>query len=238
MMAPMQPALLALGDIQVTLTCSDGTEITDVTLVVSPETLTELTSAVEAMILYPAGLVCRLTEAPLLSASLAGGRIGPRVAFAQSSGNPNKDYAVGGGQAKILGRCAQTGDHEVNFGLSAHVDQGTMQSGVGGTVNFSIPFCSTTNGDYNGSHLSMKVDCLKVTGGIAQLTTVVTKKTGLFAAPAENVAPNDRVAIVVTDSVLGDTIDWDDSPTFACNFKAAPVTTVDHGNINVHDAAP
>jgi hypothetical protein len=57
MMAPMQPALLALGDIQVTLTCSDGTEITDVTLVVSPETLTELTSAVEAMILYPAGLV-------------------------------------------------------------------------------------------------------------------------------------------------------------------------------------
>src|SRR2546428_299043 len=41
-MAPMQLAVLALGDIQVTLTCSDGTDIMDTTLMVDAAALTEL----------------------------------------------------------------------------------------------------------------------------------------------------------------------------------------------------
>src|SRR2546426_965674 len=102
MMAPMQPALLAqLGDIQVTLTCSDGITITETSLVVDLETLTDLKSAVEGMTLYPAGLICRLTEAPLASGFVA-------VAFADGP----KDMAVGGLQ--IGGTC-----YTANLGFSA-----------------------------------------------------------------------------------------------------------------------
>ena len=240
MMAPMKPALLAQsGDIQVTLTCSDGVEISDTTLVVDLQTLTGLTSAVEAMTLYPAGLVCRLTEVPLLSASLAGGLIGPRLAFAQG-GNPNKDYAVGGGRAVIVTRCSP---EETNFGLSAHVDKGTTLTGIGGTVNFTIPTCTSSNtmNTYNGSHLGAKVDCLIVTGGIATLTAVAVQKTGLFANPAEFPFGLVRFGVTMVDSGLpggvGDMIGWDAGPNDAqCGSGATPYATVDNGNINVHDA--
>src|SRR2546429_5760987 len=93
------PVIAQLGEVQVTLTCSDGIEITATTLVVDTATLPALEAAVDAMTLYPAGLVCSLTQT---SASLPGGLIGPAVAFAQ--GNPKKDYAVGGGRSLSFGQ--------------------------------------------------------------------------------------------------------------------------------------
>ena len=136
-LAPVQPALLAqLVQVQVTLTCSDGTEITDTLLVVDSAALAALQSAVEAMALYPAGLTCRLTQQ--LGESL-GGLFAPLVAFAQSSGgNPVWNYTVGGGRAVISFNCP---GEETNFGFSARVEpvsNGTPGQGQG-TFNLTIP---------------------------------------------------------------------------------------------------
>src|SRR3989442_8272898 len=126
LIAPMQASLLALGDITVTLTCSNGTEIMDTILVVNSEALAALQSAVDAMTLYPAGLVCRITQQ--LIGSL-GGFFGPRVAFAQ--GNPTWNYAVGGGQAKLVKECSEnTTGVQTNFGFSARVHPGFTSNGL------------------------------------------------------------------------------------------------------------
>src|SRR5882762_2851707 len=159
------PVIAQLGEVRVTLTRSDGVEITDTTLVVSLETLTQLTSAVEAMALYPAGLVCRLTT-PLLGASLTGGLIGPRAAFAESP----QDFVVGGGRFM---NC-QT------FAVSAHSDNVNSPGSVTGSFTESVPqddpLCATKG------HLKAKVVCLSVVGNVARINGNVVESSGFFAS--------------------------------------------------------
>jgi len=74
---------------QVTLTCDDGTTST---MVVDTDTLTGLTIAVQAMLDYPAGLTCTMTQIPVVVG--VGG-----IALAASPGqNP---FIVGGGRWEV-----------------------------------------------------------------------------------------------------------------------------------------
>ena len=243
-LAPVQPALLAqLVQVQVTLTCSDGTEITDTLLVVDSAALAALQSAVEAMALYPAGLTCRLTQQ--LGASL-GGLFAPLVAFAQSSGgNPVWNYTVGGGRAVISFNCP---GEETNFGFSARVEpalNGMPDQGQG-TFNLTIPQCTTPTGSsFNGSHLGTKVDCVHVNGSTANLSAVVTHATGVFADQAqygftENVT---RIGVIVFDSGdpggTGDMIGWTNRASEnGCLGTEAVMFPLDNGNVKVHQAGP
>jgi hypothetical protein len=77
----------AIGLTQVTLTCSDGTTST---MVVDTDTLTGLTLAIQAMIDYPAGLVCTMAQVPLPGIVHLGG-----IALASPGTNP---FIVGGGR--------------------------------------------------------------------------------------------------------------------------------------------
>ena len=243
-LAPVQPALLAqLVQVQVTLTCSDGTEITDTLLVVDSAALAALQSAVEAMALYPAGLTCRLTQQ--LGESL-GGLFAPLVAFAQSSGgNPVWNYTVGGGRAEISFNCSS--GEETNFGFSARVKpafNGIPDQGQG-TFNLTIPQCTTFTGSFNGSHLGTKVDCVHVNGSTANLGAVVTHATGVFADPlqynfTENVT---RIGVLVTDSGVpggtGDRIGWTNRGSESlCGLDFLTDAPVDNGNVKVHQANP
>src|SRR2546425_2846857 len=147
-----------LGLQNVTLSCTDGTLLD---LEVDATALTALADAVAAINLYPAGdppLVCSLGQSSASSASPVLRRLlallTPNEAAAVG-GNPQHDYAVGGGQVVICPGC-----HE-SFSLSAHVAAGTLTTGIGGTVNASIepaPGC----GGFSG-HVDAKVDCLQVT---------------------------------------------------------------------------
>src|SRR2546427_9606309 len=80
----------AIGLTQVTLSCDDGTSVP---LVVDTDTLTSLTSSVQAMIDYPAGLTCTLVQIPLGLGAFLG-----HVAFASPGSNP---FIVGGGRWQV-----------------------------------------------------------------------------------------------------------------------------------------
>ena len=100
----------------VSLSCSDGTALN---LALSATELIDLSDAVAAINLYPAGdspLACSLSQSSSLSWSTAAGRLLALLTpnEAGASGNPVHDYAVGGGQV-------QKGPCTTNFALSAHV---------------------------------------------------------------------------------------------------------------------
>jgi len=220
---------LDIGLQGVNLSCSDGTNL-DLGLDVA--TVTRLSDAVSSINLYPAGdpaLACGLQ--PLAT---------------DPSGNPHYDYAVGGGQAVIVTRCAPEED---NFGFSAHAFPDSDTLGVGGHLSLTIPQCtsSRTGMTYGPSHLGGKVDCIDVleTGTDADLTIEVEQATGLFASSAEfppSGLLGSEVAFHVHDGGIpggaGDLIGWDfGTASFPCDDDATPfVVPVDRGNINVHDA--
>lgn len=228
-MAPMQPALLALGDIQVTLTCSDGIQIFDTTLAVDAEALTALQSAVEAMILYPAGLVCRLTQAPLPSASLAGGLIGPRVAVAQ--GNPNNDFVVGGFR---VANCR-------NVAVSAHSDGTTTTGSYAEDQPPEAGFVCALLGPTGGG--KAKVTCLSIVGNIARINANYVETHGFFvsagfthieAAFADNGNPTSGPPPDMQQIVnLTGTPPTVQPP--GCN-SVSPSFPISDGNITVNDA--
>jgi hypothetical protein len=111
-------SVFALGETQVTLSCSDGSETK---LTVDAATLLELKDAVEAMTLYPAGLSCSLAEVPLL------GSFGMGLAFAD---NGQTDFVVGGGQRALF--C------NTNIAINGH-RRGDDSNDAWGVVNESIP---------------------------------------------------------------------------------------------------
>jgi len=121
----------------------DGLQIIETTLVVDAETLTALESAVEAMTLYPAGQVCQLTEAPLLSGAPSGGLIGPPVAFA---GSPTEDFVAGGGR---FGNC-------LNFSVSAHSDNVNSPGSTKGSFTESMGAAGCGSG-ISQSHMKAQV---------------------------------------------------------------------------------
>src|SRR5437879_13163951 len=82
----------AIGLTQVNLSCDDGTSTT---LVVDTNTLTRLTTAVQAMIDYPAGLTCTLVQVPLPLFSFGS------PALAASPGK--HPFIVGGGRRRVHG---------------------------------------------------------------------------------------------------------------------------------------
>jgi len=236
-MAPLQFAVLALGGIQVTLTCSDGTDIMDTTLVVDAAALTELQSVVEAMTLYPAGLVCRITQQ--LTGSFGGGFFAPLVAFAQG-GNPTWNYAVGGGRAQLVD-CFPPA--ETNFALSARVDPTAAVTEGQGMFNMTVPQCTVNETPFNGSHLGTKVKCLTVTVntftgvGRANLIAEVTHATGLFAANGPAVGATIDLQVIDSGVPGGafDMIGMTAGGESECGGARAD-KAVDNGNISVHEA--
>ena len=216
----------APADLQnVTLTCSDGT---DLNLALDAASVMQLTDAVNAMTLNPAGdppLTCGVASAPLLTSSASA-----------SGGNPTYDYAVGGGKAPNLGCFG--GFPPVSFGLSAHVVQGAPASTASGTFNVGSPAPNVgCKGFFNS-----KVDCLVVTVNTAHLTAHVTQATGQFAglqdteidvAVLDNGTPSAIAPDMIDDGNTGGQClqgkDAQGEPT-------APDQPVTNGNINVHDA--
>src|SRR5438093_1431547 len=207
----------------INLSCSDGTNLD---LALDTAAVTQLSNAVTGINLYPAGdpaLACSLSQSLVMSSSTFMGIPLMHTSPASASGNPNKDYAVGGGQAAFVTRCSQPGSsppvpQDDNFALSAHVDEGAAADTATGTFNITIPKC-TSSQNINGpttyttaSHLSAQVDCLTVTGSGATLTATVTKTTNLFANSDEAVFPPTEIAVHVFDSGLpggmGGTFVW------------------------------
>ena len=82
----------ALGETSITLNCSDGTSVP---LLVDTDTLNALTSAVQAMALYPAGLSCSIIQNP---PALVFGH----VALAAAGTNP---FIVAGGRWQVQTTC-------------------------------------------------------------------------------------------------------------------------------------
>src|SRR2546426_513017 len=94
---------VSVGDpLTVNLSCSDGTNLD---LALDTAAVTQLSDAVAAINLYPAGdppLTCSLTQSATTSAPTLMGIPLLRTSSASATGNPQQDYAVGGGQAAIL----------------------------------------------------------------------------------------------------------------------------------------
>jgi len=226
----------------VTLTCSDGTNLN---LALDAASVTQLTDAVNAMSLYPAGdppLACGVAASPLLQSTVSGKASSRTLrnatqAPSAGAGNPNYDYAVGGGKAPNLG-CF--GGFPTSFGLSAHVRQGASPDTATGTFNVGSP---APNVGCKG-HFNSKVDCLVVTGTLAHLTAHVTQATGQFAGLQDteiDVAVQDNgTPSAVTPDMIGDGntaaqcaqgLAAGDPP-----YPTIPDQPVTNGNVNVHDA--
>jgi hypothetical protein len=251
-------AIPAYADVDVNLSCNDGTNLS-VTLDLT--SLQALQDSVQAMILYPTELTCSVAQLPGPGAGIAYRITHGLVqdAFADS-GNQRHDYAVGGGQAHIVSRCLQPDTllpQDANFGMSAHVEAGTpaipadqAAGGVGGHFSMTLPQClsSLTGMAYTtGSHLGATVDCLVVAGADAFLTAHVDHATNFFASIAEFGPPNGlqgkEIAVAVHDGIP-DRIGWSGagpplgtSSAGPCNPGSATAdATVDRGNVTVHDA--
>lgn len=165
----------SFGLTQVRLACDDGT---DITAQVDADTLAGLVQAVEAMVLYPAGLSCTLTQLPLF------GALGGVAAAGELRGG----FLVGGG--RLLYPCpGGVGQFWVNFGVSAHTETAAAGDTKGGTLNFTIP-----SGQCVGGHLTSKPVCLGIYAPGAKppaspwwayLRSFVTQTTGSHFAPYE-----------------------------------------------------
>jgi hypothetical protein len=215
----------APADLQnVTLTCSDGTNLN---LALDAASVMQLTDAANAMALYPAGdppLTCGVVNAPLLPST------------ADGSGNPTYDYVVGGGKAPNLG--CSGGYPPVPFGLSAHVVQGALANTASGTFNVGSP---APNVGCQG-HFNSKVDCLVVTGTAAHLTAHVTQATGQFAGLQDTEIDAAVLDNGTPSALLTDMIDDGNAGAPCAQGRdaqgefTAPDQPVTNGNITVHDA--
>jgi hypothetical protein len=165
----------SFGLTQVHLTCDDGT---DITAQVDTDTLEGLVQVVQAMVLYPAGLTCALTQTPLLVA----------LGGVASAGELRGGFLVGGG--RLLYPCPNMpGEFWVNFAVSAHTETAAAGDTKGGTLNFTIPSNQCVSG-----HLTSKPVCLGIyapgakppaSPWYAYLRSFVTQTTGDHFAPYE-----------------------------------------------------
>jgi hypothetical protein len=266
---PMTLAIFVVGipaaasDIQqnVTLTCSDGTNL-DLTL--DATSVTQLTDAVSAMNLYPAGdppLTCSVSNGALVQSTSSGSRQlaglrahkhnavtrkGPSRTLGKSmrvlsAGSPTYDYAVGGGQAPNLG-CPGL---PTNFALSAHVVQGAPPTTARGTFNIGSPAPSV----FCQGHLNSTVECLDVfPDNSAHLDARVTQATGIFTGLQGSeidvwVQDNGTPAAIAPDAIDDGNVPSTFSAPGVCAEGAdfaggptAPDQPITNGNINVHDA--
>ena len=253
------PTAAPAGLQDVTLTCSDGTNLN---LALDVASVMQLTDAVNAMALNPAGdppLTCGVVTASPLQPLADGSRqlaarpyrFTPRIqkgvigtfhkasgnaTRTLSSGNPTHDYVVGGGKAPNLG--CYGGYPPVPFGLNAHVRAGDLPQSATGTFNVGSP---ATNVGCKG-HFNSKVDCLVVIGNTAHFTAHVTQATGQFAglqdteidvAVLDNGTPSALVPDMIND---GNTTAPCAEGTDAQGGPTAPDQPVTNGNVSVHRA--
>jgi len=257
------PTAAPAGLQDVTLTCSDGTNLN---LALDVASVMQLTDAVNAMALNPAGdppLACGVVTASPLQPLADGSRqlaarrphsstrsIREGLTLAGtlhktpgnatrtlSSGNPTYDYVVGGGKAPNLGCFG--GYPPVPFALNAHVRAGDLPATASGTFNVGSP---ATNAGCKG-HLVSKVDCLVVGVTTAHLTAYVTQATGQFAglenteidvAVQDNGTPSALLPDMIND---GNAVAPCAQGTDAQGGPTAPDQPVTNGNISVHRAA-
>lgn len=207
----------AAADTPVTVTCGDGSSFS---VNADADALTQLQSALQAMLDYPAGLTCSLSQS-----------------LALPVGNSNDgDFAVGGGSYGFKKgfdfRCW------INFGLSAHVNNATPS----GTQTITQ---SAASADCGGEgHIKADITCLLVVGNFAEMRGHILEATGSLGP---DFFPSGSV-VLITDiedngngsSALPDRIlQYEDvaGTETACNttgFIAEPFT-VDNGNVTVHD---
>jgi hypothetical protein len=216
-----------LGVQNVNLSCNDATNLN---LALDTTSLTALTGAVGAIGLFPAG-------DPALACGLSQTDPPP-----PGSGNPNTDYAVGGGRATLF-RCdtATVIPNETNFALDARVDAASNGSAGTGTFNVTIPesesaVCPVPPPGNQEGHWNGKIDCVLVSSpSTAQATFKVTQAKGRLSR-----FEGRELRVDVFDGRLSGTDDRIriNAPAGGkCDFTLFSATrTVDNGNIHVHQA--
>jgi hypothetical protein len=204
------PALPDVGLQNVTLSCSDGTNV-DLTL--SAAEVLSLTNAVTAMSLYPAGVTCGVST---------------QAADPPTAGSKKFDSAVGGGdQFAFMRPCS------INFGFSANTRDGDPE-GAKGTFNETVPGGCAGLG-FTGQ-LRVSIVCLDVKINHADMHGIVTKATGAFAE--DGFIEGGDAFISTTDNGKLDTLGVDtvpSGPSLACGGTIKEPQIL-NGDINVHDA--
>jgi hypothetical protein len=218
-----------VGDSEINLTCDDGSNLN---VIVDLSTVIGLTQVVQAMLEYPAGLTCSLTQTAVTHAPLSAS-----IAAAADK----KDFAVGA--VGVGTNLCFTG----NISFQAHSDAANTTASTQGMIHEMVqpvlPLCPV-NGTFKA-----EVHCLVVTGPptsgsdsgrIARMSAKIVHTTGDFF-------PNfTRAILVVQDNgspgtldifdINVDTNDPDlDTPGNLCNNPLTPFRFPTHGNTVVHD---
>jgi hypothetical protein len=206
----------------VTLSCSDGTNLG---LALSTTAVTNLTNATTAMTLFPAGLSCGVST----------------QANPTADGNSRHDYAVGGGdqfftQPRLEAPC------KINFGFSAHTPSNSPTLAKG-TFTETVPGGCAGLG--NTGELRVAIKCLDVKGDLADMSGIVTKATGQFAEsgtfPSEPPFIVGNPAYISAGDFGGPAMDLlgvstvRSGPSVDCGGTTNQAAT-SNGNINVNDA--
>ncbi|HEV8467968.1 MAG TPA: hypothetical protein VGR46_00040 [Candidatus Limnocylindria bacterium] len=147
-----------IGLTQVTLDCSDGTSLT---MTVDTDTLTSLTSSVQALLDYPAGLTCTLAQTPVV-------RFGNVADAGLIAG-----FVNGGG--RFQGACPGGGTFWVNIAVNAQNQDGR----VVGTVNQTVVDGQCVAPGFFKSTPT----CLQIFSedpSLAWVTTIVNETSGTF----------------------------------------------------------
>jgi hypothetical protein len=185
--------------------CSDGDSLA---LTVDPNTVTALTSSVQAINDNPAGLSCTLVQ---LSAPVTVVTFGNAAAAAkQSSG-----YVIGGG--KVQAGCPDDASQvfDASFAIKMYLQDG---GGVRGSLNLKVPDGQCVPGP---STLSSAPTCLAIVptttgGGRAWANSFVTRTAGAHFA-----------------SYLGTTLGW----AFEDNGPNGGTLTKDRFYVNENDSS-
>ena len=208
------PAVPDVGPPNVTLSCSDGTNL-DLSL--SPAEVLSLTNAVTAMNLYPAGLTCGVST---------------QAADPPTAGSKKFDSAVGGGdQFAFMRPCS------INFGFSAHTPDETPLAAKG-SFNQTVPGGCAGLG-FTGQ-LRVTIDCLDVHGNHADMHGRVTKATGAFAN--DGFSEGGHAYISTTEDAISNMDSLGVKPSPGVNVSdcggVSPTDEplIQNGSINVHDA--
>jgi hypothetical protein len=211
--ASISVPVFALGDVQVSLSCSDGNEMT---VAVDLETLRALTDAVAAM--SGSGLDCTLTQLPPVLSVFG--------LTALASSGP-QDFAVGGFRYTAPCPIATDGTYTSNVGFSAHVAaDGSSPTMAHGSIAETIP-----DGQCISGHRKTVVTCLVVSSALAVsdawMDGDVTQTSGFFDGSL-------TVRFTAEDGTpdkFDETRNASTCPT-ATIFPAIPVL---HGNIVIKD---
>jgi hypothetical protein len=239
-----------LGLQNVNLSCNDSTNLA---LALDAASVTQLADAVSAINLVPAGdpaLACSLTQSTTLTSSSS--RTFSSRTFSSTAspnaagGNPNTDYAVGGGRATLFGCFVGSTTlipQETNFALNARVDAASNGSAGTGTFNVTIPTSQAAGcdpPDNREGHFNGKIDCVNVISpSMAQATFEITKADGSLAS-----FQGLELRVDVLDSGMpggtGDLIRLRVPFNGPCDFSTQPYSAtrpVDNGNISIHQAS-